>query len=134
VLSGSVHVHEHRITAELGRLREAREFTDRIAAEFGLNDQARYEVKLAVSEAVANAIQHGSSSPQDPIVICAIAEPGALVLEIVDTGRFVPRVPRRGDLPERGRGLDFMRVLMDEVDVRPGPNGTVLRFVKRRSP
>ena len=27
---------------------------------------------------------------------------------------------RRGELSESGRGLEFMRVLMDEVDLRPG--------------
>jgi anti-sigma regulatory factor (Ser/Thr protein kinase) len=54
------------------------------------------------------------------------------VFEVEDTGQFVPRVPRRGAVPERGRGLDFMRKLMDEVDVRPQPRGTLLRFVKRR--
>jgi anti-sigma regulatory factor (Ser/Thr protein kinase) len=39
---------------------------------------------------------------------------------------------RRGDLPESGRGLEFMRVLMDEVDLRPSKGGTLMRFIKRR--
>jgi hypothetical protein len=50
----------------------------------------------------------------------------------VDTGRFVRRVMRRGELSESGRGLEFMRVLMDEVDLRPGNSGTLMRFMKRR--
>jgi hypothetical protein len=42
-------------------------------------------------------------------------------------------VARRGDpLPDSGRGLEFLRVLMDEVHLRPGSDGTLLRFVKRR--
>jgi anti-sigma regulatory factor (Ser/Thr protein kinase) len=40
---------------------------------------------------------------------------------------------RRGELSESGRGLEFMRVLMDEVDLRPGDNGTLMRFAKRRA-
>jgi anti-sigma regulatory factor (Ser/Thr protein kinase) len=36
-------------------------------------------------------------------------------------------------MPEGGRGLEFMRVLMDEVDLRPGRQGTLLRLAKRRS-
>ncbi len=52
------------------------------------------------------------------------------MIEVVDTGRFRPRVRRRGELPESGRGLEFMRQLMDEVDLRPGLDGTLLRFVK----
>jgi hypothetical protein len=34
-------------------------------------------------------------------------------------------------MPESGRGLEFMRLLMDEVDLDPGERGTRLRLVKR---
>jgi anti-sigma regulatory factor (Ser/Thr protein kinase) len=124
---------EHSIRADLGRLKEARDFAARAAAEFGLGAEALYDVKLAVSEAVTNAIRHGSRSPDDSVRILATEESGALVFEVLDTGNFVPRVVRRGDLPEGGRGLEFMRVLMDEVDLRPGRQGTLLRMAKRRS-
>jgi anti-sigma regulatory factor (Ser/Thr protein kinase) len=124
---------EHSIRADLDRLKEARDFAARAAAEFGLGAEALYDVKLAMSEAVTNAIRHGSRSPDDSVRIVATEESGALVFEVLDTGTFVPRVVRRGDLPEGGRGLEFMRVLMDEVDLRPGRQGTLLRMAKRRS-
>jgi anti-sigma regulatory factor (Ser/Thr protein kinase) len=122
---------QHWISADVGRLKEARDFADRVAVEFGLDEEARYEVRLAMSEAVTNAIEHGSSSPADQIKIVASVEAGRLVFEVLDTGRFRPRVVRRGEMPESGRGLEFMRVLMDEVDLRPGTAGTLLRFAKR---
>ncbi len=122
---------EHSIRADLARLKEARDFAERAAIAFGLPSDACYQVKLALSEAVTNAIQHGSSSPEDPVRIVVTGEPGALAFEVVDTGRFVPRVARRGDMPESGRGLEFMRLLMDEVDLDPGERGTRLRLVKR---
>jgi anti-sigma regulatory factor (Ser/Thr protein kinase) len=129
----SFQPQEHFLRADLRQLREAREFAERVAFDFGFEDGACYQVKLAMSEAVTNAIQHGSSSPDDPIRIWAVEEGGALVFEVLDTGRFRPRVARRGDpLPDSGRGLEFLRVLMDEVDVRPGAQGTLLRFKKRR--
>jgi anti-sigma regulatory factor (Ser/Thr protein kinase) len=56
---------------------------------------------------------------------------GALVFEVADNGRFVPRVERRGVMPESGRGLEFMRLMMDEVDVRSSSDGTLLRLTKR---
>jgi anti-sigma regulatory factor (Ser/Thr protein kinase) len=121
---------EHAISADVARLKEARDFAERCAAEFGLGEEACYQVKLAISEAVTNAIQHGSSSPSDPIRIVVGEVSGALVFEVIDTGRFRPRV-RRGALPESGRGLEFMRLLMDEVDLRPSLSGTLLRFSKR---
>jgi anti-sigma regulatory factor (Ser/Thr protein kinase) len=122
---------EHSIRAELARLKEARDFAERAALEFGLPSDACYQVKLALSEAVTNAIQHGSSSPDDPVRIFISEEPGSLVFEVVDTGRFVPRVSRRGDMPESGRGLEFMRLMMDTVELYPGDDGTRLRLVKR---
>jgi anti-sigma regulatory factor (Ser/Thr protein kinase) len=117
--------------ADLHRLKEARDFAEHAAAAFGFATDKCYEVKLAVSEAVTNAIQHGSRSPEDPVRIRATEESGALVFEVLDTGHFVPRVMRRGDMPESGRGLEFMRVLMDEVDLRTGRSGTLLRMAKR---
>jgi anti-sigma regulatory factor (Ser/Thr protein kinase) len=126
------HPREHSIQADLGLLKEARDFAERAAADFGLNEGACYDVKLAMSEAVTNAIQHGSSSPKDPIRIMVLAEGPSLVFEVLDTGRFIPRVMRRGELSESGRGLEFMRVLMDEVDLRPSKGGTLMRFIKRR--
>jgi anti-sigma regulatory factor (Ser/Thr protein kinase) len=122
---------EHSISADLGRLKEARDFAERAAAEFGLSEDACYEVKLALSEAVSNAIQHGSRSDDAPIRIFVSGEAGSLVIEVIDTGRFVPRVTRHGDMPESGRGLEFMRLMMDEVDLQPGSDGTRLRLVKR---
>ena len=127
----SFRPREHSMPADLNRLKEARDFAEDAAAEYGFDIDARYEVKLAVSEAVTNAIRHGSRTPDDPIRILVTEESGALVFEVLDTGTFVPRVVRRGELPESGRGLEFMRVLMDEVDLRPGRRGTLLRMAKR---
>lgn len=121
----------HSISADLARLKEARDFAARAAEAFGLDDEASYSVRLAMSEAVTNAIRHGSSSPDDPVRMVAVEEGDALVFEVEDTGRFRPRVSR-GDMPDHGRGLDFMRRLMDDVRVEPGSDGTTVRFAKRR--
>ena len=123
---------EHSMQADLGLLKEARDFAARAAQDFGLNEGACYDVKVAMSEAGTNAIQHGSNSPEDRIRIAIMAEGPALVFEVLDTGRFRPRVMRRGELSESGRGLEFMRVLMDEVDLQPTKGGTLMRFIKRR--
>jgi anti-sigma regulatory factor (Ser/Thr protein kinase) len=123
---------EHQLSADLGRVKEARDFADRAALDFGFTADERYQLKLSMSEAVTNAIQHGSSSEGDPIWLSAVAEGDALAFYVRDTGRFVPRVRRGGELPESGRGLEFMRRLMDEVDLRPGAEGTLVRFAKRR--
>jgi anti-sigma regulatory factor (Ser/Thr protein kinase) len=129
-VASDLAIREHSIPADLARLKEARDFAERVALQLGLPANACYQVKLAVSEAVTNAIQHGSSSAEAPVRISIIEEPGAIVFEVADTGRFVPRVRRRGDMPESGRGLEFMRLMMDRVDLHPGEDGTRLRLVK----
>jgi serine/threonine-protein kinase RsbW len=128
---GHFEPREHALHADVGHLKEARDFAERVAAELGFGEDDRYQVKLAVSEAVTNAIEHGSSSPQDPVRISVSVQAGALVFEVFDTGRFVPLVMRGGNMPEGGRGLEFMRLMMDEVDLRPGSDGTQLRLSKR---
>jgi anti-sigma regulatory factor (Ser/Thr protein kinase) len=122
---------EHSISADLARLKEARDFAARAASEFGLPAGELHAVKLAMSEAVTNAIQHGSRSREDRIRIAALEEGGSLIFEVEDSGQFRPVVDRSGEIPEGGRGLDFMRQIMDDVDLRPGPQGTLLRFSKR---
>ena len=118
------------IPADLAELPRARHFADRAATDFGFGESERYSIKMATSEAVANAIEHGSSSSAETVDLRAVDEGGALTFYVTDAGTFVPRVAR-GKTPERGRGLAFMGQLMDEVDVRPGREGTVVRYAKR---
>jgi anti-sigma regulatory factor (Ser/Thr protein kinase) len=122
---------ELELTAELSRLPEARNWADAAAQAFGFDEMVRYQIKMAVSEGVANAVEHGSSSSTDEIKLRAVSEGNSLAFYIRDTGKFIPRMERRGDLPERGRGLAFLGQLMDEVDIKPSESGTELRFCKR---
>ncbi len=121
---------ELSVPADLEYLLEAREFADKAAADFGFEPPERAQIKVATNEAVTNAIEHGSRTPGDAIALRAVEEAGALAIYVMDGGRFVPRM-LRGELPERGRGLAFMDLLMDEVEVRPGANGTRVRLLKR---
>lgn len=109
---------------------EARAFADEAAAAAGFGERDRYSIKMAFGEAVANAIEHGSSAG-DHIDLRATVEGEDFVLYVRDYGTFVPRVNPRGELPERGRGLAFMAEMMDEVDLDPARDGTRLRLVKR---
>jgi anti-sigma regulatory factor (Ser/Thr protein kinase) len=129
---GGFESQEHSINADLARLTEARDFAERAAEEFGFDSGGCYQLKLAMSEAVTNAIEHGSSSDEDPITLRAEHEGDALAFYVKDTGRAAPHAGFGGDpLAGGGRGLEFIRRLMDDVDLRPGEHGTLLRFAKR---
>lgn len=119
------------IPADLARLPEARRFVEEIASQLGFDAAACQQIKLATNEATTNAVEHGSRSPDDVVELRAAEEDGALALYISDRGSFVRRISPRGGLPERGRGMAFMDLLMDDAEVQPGRDGTVVRLTKR---
>jgi anti-sigma regulatory factor (Ser/Thr protein kinase) len=124
---------EMTIPADLSRLAEVRLFAERACRAYGFSDEACYQVKLAMSEAVANAIEHGSTTPDDPIRLQVVEEGDALAFYVSDGGTFInPEMLYDHDtMDERGRGLGFIELLMDDVAINPSPEGTVIRFSKR---
>jgi serine/threonine-protein kinase RsbW len=121
------------IPARLEHLGEVRDFVEQAAAEAGFDEQACYEIKLAVNEAVTNSIRHGSRSPDDLVEIVLTERDGRLDCCVADTGVFVHRFELPRELPERGRGLAFIAELMDGIEVRPAYEGTTICFSKRSS-
>jgi anti-sigma regulatory factor (Ser/Thr protein kinase) len=119
------------LEADPRRLGEAREWARDIAARAGLDEPDCFQVRLAMSEAVANAIQHGSRRPSDCIYIEAFSSDGHLVFEVRDTGTFIaPRAHSTHD-DEGGRGLEVLSMIMDDVEMTSRDGGSVLRFAKR---
>src|SRR5436305_14097937 len=119
---------ELKLPAELSRLPDARSWADAAAAAFGFDEMVRYQIKMAVSEGVANAVEHGSPSPDDEIQLRAVTEGDALAFYIRDSGKFSPRISPRGDMQERGRGLASPGQLMDAVHIKRSTSGTEMAF------
>ena len=114
-----------RITVEAlpGRLAEIRRFVEEIGVEARLDPSRVFDLKVAVSEACANAVEH-SGGTHAPLEVCAWLHADRLVVEINDSGDFrLPRV-ERGPLAEsRGLGLPLMVALTDEVRISKLPEG-----------
>lgn len=121
---------ELQIEADFARMPQVRQFAEEAAVAAGFGEDGRYAIKSAFGEAVANAIEHGSRAG-DTIDLWAAVEDDSFVICVHDHGMFVPRVDPRGDLPERGRGLAFMDQMMDEVQIHPSHEGTLVRLSKR---
>lgn len=120
------------IPPDTARLGEVRELVDGAALDAGFGERERFQIRLAVSEAVTNAIRHGSpDAERDRIEVRCRAEQGGLAVYVRDRGRFGPRGDSYARSGIGGRGLAFMGTLMDEVDVRIEDSGTVLRLAKR---
>jgi anti-sigma regulatory factor (Ser/Thr protein kinase) len=122
-----------RLPADPSQLAVAREFADDAAARFGFDEVDRYQFKLAVSEAVANAIEHGRPYPDGTIALQLMEEGDLLTMEVYDAGRFTTNLVEEGALPERGRGLAFMTVFVDELDIVRADDHTAVRLSKRRA-
>ena len=82
-----------------------------------------------MSEAVTNAIIHGSAGQTDVVRIAACMGEEALVFEVTDPGRLDTGDPVER-LDEGGRGLELVSMVMDEVKLVRGDAGGSLRFAK----
>lgn len=131
LLSSMFENQSMRIEADPERLSDAREWALRAAEQAGFGEADCYQLRLALSEAVANAIQHGSQSSGDTILLAAFEADGALVFEVRDGGTFVAPLARATLEDESGRGLELLTLMMDEVHIRSTGDGSLLRFSKR---
>jgi anti-sigma regulatory factor (Ser/Thr protein kinase) len=93
-----------------------------IAFECGLKGERLNDVKLAVSEAVTNAVRHAYREDNAGAVTgIAYVDDGALRIVITDTGGGM--LPRH-DSPGLGLGLPIMAQVTDALDVVSDGHGT----------
>jgi stage II sporulation protein AB (anti-sigma F factor) len=107
-----------------GNVRLARVAVAAFASEVDYNVSDLEEIKVAVSEAVSNAITHGyQNEPDGVITLTATLFDNSLEIVIEDEGKGIEDLenalqPNSSSDPERmGLGFVFMRSFMDEVDV-----------------
>jgi len=112
-----------------------------VASRVGASYEDVDDIKVAVSEACTNAIDHAFAGGTDTSpTICIQCHPGenAIRIEVSDQGcgfdpEKAPVAEDEADAEKRGGlGLYLIRKLMDETDVvsRPG-GGTKVTMVKR---
>jgi anti-sigma regulatory factor (Ser/Thr protein kinase) len=94
----------------------------------GVDGEAAERIVLATSEALANALEHGSRAGARILVELGFS-PGEVEVSVLDAGRPGSAAPlaRRPSPPPsstRGRGLMIMRALADAMEVRPVGGGT----------
>jgi serine/threonine-protein kinase RsbW len=108
--------------------------SDHLCRLTGLDDDAIHWVGVAVRESVINAIKHGNAHDEAKRVHVEFTPldrdtPGGLSVRVRDEGvGFDPATlpdPLAPDnlLKSSGRGIFLIRSFMDEVDLRPAPEG-----------
>jgi anti-sigma regulatory factor (Ser/Thr protein kinase) len=106
---------------------------DEAAAEFGLGPADRYQFVFAVNEAVTNAIRHGRPDSDGTIGLRLAVDGNTLICSVNDRGQLLASAGDADPLAEGSRGLTFMALMTDEVELLSEDEGTTVRLHKRRS-
>ena len=108
--------------------RRLRASIDEVADNYALPGEERFELKLAATEALTNALR-GSSG--EPVYVRILPRPGEIEIEVADRGVFGAggRVDHEG-----GRGIPLMLALVDAVEFSSTSSGTRVRVRKRVGP
>jgi serine/threonine-protein kinase RsbW len=111
--------------------RELRAAVDRVAEECGLDRGERFDLKLAATEAVTNALK--GSPESDKVEVTVAGHEDTVDVEVVDQGVFsrVRAALHRGLDSESGRGIPIILALVDEVEFVQTGRGTRVRMSKR---
>jgi serine/threonine-protein kinase RsbW len=111
---------------------EARALVRDAASELRLDGSTTWELMLATTEAVANAIEHGEPCDPGGIFVRVEALDGTFGVEVCDCGGCFP-ADGRSRKPEQqgGRGMPIIAAIMDRLEVHPSSGLTRVRFEKR---
>jgi serine/threonine-protein kinase RsbW len=111
----------------------------RICASIPLSEQSAYEMEMGVVEAVNNSIEHAYHNQSGhPITVRMNLSEDRITFVISDAGEAVGSLREMPALataalahpPERGRGVQIMRAVMDEVVYRTDGTLNFLTMVK----
>ncbi len=102
------------------------------------------EIQLAIIETCINASEHSQSEDNEVHIQFLVAD-DQLQVKITDRGVGITSDTLEGkrllgspgviaDLRKRGRGLQIIRALMDEVVIESGAEGTTVSFIKKKEP
>ncbi len=101
----------------------ARNVVGTFAAEAGIGAQRLEDIRLAVSEAITNAVAYAYDGPPGEIHVLAAAVSGELWIVIADDGEGMR--DRRGDTRGLGLGLGLMARLSDALTILTRSSGGV---------
>ena len=101
--------------------------------EVGADKECMDDIAIAQTEACSNVVRH--SGPGDEYEIRVDIDPERCIIRVIDTGRgFDFQSLTDGDTDvsaERGRGIQLMRALVDEVKFLSKPEaGTIVHLEK----
>jgi serine/threonine-protein kinase RsbW len=128
--------HQIQVPLDVNRLSVVREEVSELVAPLGFSEGAIFDIKVALGEALANALRHGKPKEGEAQVSLDVdAYSDRLVLEVTDNGYGFDGAAVSADdvYAPGGRGIMFMHALMDRVEFAPAEGGgTLVSMVKHR--
>lgn len=125
-------VDEFAVGSESSNLARIRDHIYVIGNHCELDEKQLFDLQVAVGEAAANAIEHGSPLGRENIVrLKATCDGEYLTVTIKDEGRFRRCVhgPNGDEVNFRGRGIPLMLALMEKVAIDEAKDGTCVMLV-----
>ena len=111
---------------------EARALVRDAALELRLDGPTTWELMLATTEAIANAVEHGEPCDPRGIFLSLEAIDGSFEVEVRDCGGCYPADSRSSKPDEQGgRGISIIAAIMDRLEIVPSTGLTRVRFGKR---
>ncbi len=109
-------------------LDDARALIERTAAGLGYDDAEVWDLKLAATEALTNALDHGEPTTDGLVHMRVGTSSGEITLEVWggSKSRNGRKVGNHG-----GRGIAVISALVDDIELSRRQNSTVLRLSKR---
>ena len=95
-----------------------------------ISEQERDAILVAVSEAVANGVDHGSDDEDQIVRVEATIHDGRLIVSVSDSGHWQPGV--EGYFHGRGRGHLLMQSFAEAVDIDTDQHGTIVTLIFER--
>jgi serine/threonine-protein kinase RsbW len=130
---------ELKFASRVGAVEEAAQAVSEFLSRAGVGEHVAFGIDMAVREAVTNAVLHGNKLDETKFAEVSLKiSPGAFEITVHDqgTGFDSSSIPDPTDaeniLKTSGRGIFFMRNLMDEVEWSMDPKGgTTVRMMKK---
>jgi PAS domain S-box-containing protein len=121
-----------KLSPDVDALVSLRRLTARWLREAGAEGDEVHDLVMAANEAWQNALEHGTNFARTTIDVELEVNPhGEVTITIRDAGSR-DRAPSD---PDRGRGIELMRALADEVTLELAPHGSTVRLRRAlRSP
>lgn len=95
-----------------------------------VTDDCIEDIALAVTEACTNVVRHSGDGSGFEVRVNITDSQCRIVITDSGSGFEPSTVSAAGQLAEHGRGIELMRMLVDELRYQPGTDGTSVTLVK----